>query len=929
MSSPDRGTLFEVTYLPLILAIPYEISFKKGTLPASYSRDKPIGLSMIPSLEHLPARGLLHQSNITHPDLPANPKWICIHMLYFMKKSICSLLFIWLFAQPAFSQQQWTWIGGSKQANAGGSYGIAAIPSPSNIPGSRYGACTWTDSQGNFWLFGGSGNAESSSGLLNDLWRYNPSTNQWTWMNGDKASDNPGRYGIIGIPLFQQPGARQNAASWVDKDGNFWMFGGSGYAAGNNTGLLNDLWKYTPSTNTWAWIGGSNRLNRGGDYGRQEQPDNDNIPGGRYLSTTWVDNDGNLWLFGGYGFSEREETGGLNDVWRYSISSQQWTWMKGEKREDRNGRYGQRGQFQNNNTPGGRQGATGWKDNQGRFWLYGGQRGNDLHNDLWLYDPAQNNWAWMSGSDDKNESPEFDTVGVPTSTGHPGGRMSASGWLDPNGDLWLFGGRGYGRIGSPLNNAWKYSIADGTWTFIKGDVENASAVYGTRGSSAPGNKPGGSSGSSAWTHSDGTLWFFGGQIDGGNHNQTWRITPCGSGTISPESAKICEGGSQELTATGGSSFTWLKDNQVIAGATGAKYTATQTGTYSVIVKNGVCEVPGFNTVAITKATAPSGSITPESATICQGASQVLTVTGGTSYLWKRNGLPLPETGPKITVKEGGTYSVEITNGSCKGPASNTAVVTVEPTPAGTITPASAAICNGIGQTLTATGGSSYEWQLNGETIAGQTASTFYAIQPGTYSVIVKGGVCSGPAANTAEVVELNTNGVRYSDLTTNPNVPVLLSARITGESYEWLPYSGLDDPSSATPTARIDKETKYTVTITNEQGCSVVDTQLVKVVPGNGGNNSTLKVGVPTAFTPNGNNVNDRLRPLGNIIRLDYFKVYNRWGTMVYQTSVLGEGWDGKYKGELQPPGTYTWILVGRTSDGAPLKLSGKTVLIR
>jgi hypothetical protein len=171
-------------------------------------------------------------------------------MLYFMKKSVCSLLFAWFFTQSSFAQQQWTWINGSKQANVNGSYGILGIPAPANIPGSRNGACTWIDAQGNFWLFGGNGNAESSTGLLNDLWRYNPSSNQWTWISGDKGSNTPGRYGILGLPVFQQPGARQGAAAWTDAQGNFWMFGGLGHADDNRTGLLHDLWKFTPSTNT-------------------------------------------------------------------------------------------------------------------------------------------------------------------------------------------------------------------------------------------------------------------------------------------------------------------------------------------------------------------------------------------------------------------------------------------------------------------------------------------------------------------------------------------------------------------------------------------------------------------------------------------------------------------------------------------------------
>ena len=115
---------------------------------------------------------------------------------------------------------------------------------------------------------------------------------------------------------------------------------------------------------------------------------------------------------------------------------------------------------------------------------------------------------------------------------------------------------------------------------------------------------------------------------------------------------------------------------------------------------------------------------------------------------------------------------------------------------------------------------------------------------------------------------------------------------------------------------------EYTVKITTDQGCIITDTVLVKV-------GTEKKVVVPSAFTPNGNGINDRLRPLGNIGTIDYFRIYNRWGAMLFETSVMGEGWDGRYRGVLQPAETYTWILSGKTPNGDPVKLSGKTLLIR
>mgnify|MGYP003286366489 FL=1 len=87
---------------------------------------------------------------------------------------------------------------------------------------------------------------------------------------------------------------------------------------------------------------------------------------------------------------------------------------------------------------------------------------------------------------------------------------------------------------------------------------------------------------------------------------------------------------------------------------------------------------------------------------------------------------------------------------------------------------------------------------------------------------------------------------------------------------------------------------------------------------------------VPTAFTPNGNNANDQLKPILYSIReLKYFKVFNRWGQMVYQTNVMGDGWNGTVKGVQQPTETYSWIVECIDVDGNLIKKSGRSILIR
>jgi gliding motility-associated-like protein len=390
-----------------------------------------------------------------------------------------------------------------------------------------------------------------------------------------------------------------------------------------------------------------------------------------------------------------------------------------------------------------------------------------------------------------------------------------------------------------------------------------------------------------------------------------------------------------LTATGGTSYEWFRNGVAIEGETGEKITVNQPGRYTAIIRNGNCSAPASNTAVVARGTTPIGSITPGSGVICKGGSKVLTVTGGTSYEWKRNGVTIVgQTAATLTVTEPGTYTATIFNGSCKGPASNSVVITVQDPPKGTISPVTSLICDGGTQVLTASGGKSYQWIYNSDTLANETKSTLNASQAGTYKVVVSDGVCSALASNTAVVTVETPKGSRYPDVTVTADSPAPLTAREVNGTYEWTPSTGLDNAASRTPNVTLNTEQEYLIHITPAQGCPVTDTLLVKIKqPGEPEEPEEpvekKTVFVPTAFTPNSNGVNDRLRPLGQINSIEYFRVYNRWGNLMFQTNVPGEGWDGLHKGVLQPPGTYMWVLAGTTIDGKAVKLSGKTLLIR
>ena len=126
-----------------------------------------------------------------------------------------------------------------------------------------------------------------------------------------------GNYGTMGTAASSNiPGARYSAVSWLDSFGKFWFFGGGGLDSTISTGYLNDSWKYDPATLDWAWMSGSDIRGQKGTYGTQGTTASSNIPGARQGSVSWLDSNGKLWLFGGYGYDSAGNTGVLNDLWK-------------------------------------------------------------------------------------------------------------------------------------------------------------------------------------------------------------------------------------------------------------------------------------------------------------------------------------------------------------------------------------------------------------------------------------------------------------------------------------------------------------------------------------------------------------------------------------------------------------------------------------
>jgi gliding motility-associated-like protein len=145
-----------------------------------------------------------------------------------------------------------------------------------------------------------------------------------------------------------------------------------------------------------------------------------------------------------------------------------------------------------------------------------------------------------------------------------------------------------------------------------------------------------------------------------------------------------------------------------------------------------------------------------------------------------------------------------------------------------------------------------------------------------------------------------------------------------GLNYSWSPTSFLNNGLIPDPVARLNDDISYVVRVATKEGCFAFDTVKVKVYK------TPPEIFVPTAFTPNDDGLNDRLIPIPvGIAKIVYFKVYNRYGELVFSTEEIGRGWNGVYKGRDQGNESFVWHALGVDYLGSPVFRKGQSTLIR
>ncbi|RYH19009.1 hypothetical protein EON65_26615, partial [archaeon] len=182
--------------------------------------------------------------------------------------------------------------------------------------------------------------------------------------------------------------------------------------------------------------------------------------------------------------------------------------------------------------------------------------------------------------------------------------------------------------------------------------------------------------------------------------------------------------------------------------------------------------------------------------------------------------------------------------------------------------------------------------------------------------------CPKPGFDNVLVsVKEKINAFAGNDTSVVTGQPLLLTGS-GSEMIEWSPSLYLNRSNVASPVLTLNENMTYVMKAFTEEGCFALDTISIKVFK------SAPDIFVPNAFTPLGQNRIFRPIPVG-IKQFKFFRVFNRYGQLVFETSEVGRGWDGMLGGKLQQSGTYVWMVSGTDYTGKPLLKRGTAMLLR
>ncbi|HUM45906.1 MAG TPA: PKD domain-containing protein [Chitinophagales bacterium] len=386
---------------------------------------------------------------------------------------------------------------------------------------------------------------------------------------------------------------------------------------------------------------------------------------------------------------------------------------------------------------------------------------------------------------------------------------------------------------------------------------------------------------------------------------------------------ICAGDSTMLQASGGLTYSWQPSSDLTDAFISNPVAFPNTTTAYIVKVNDGGTCFGYDTVVITVNSLPDANA-GEDQTVCAGDVVNLNASGGSEYLWSPSTSLSSSTisNPSATVTESITYTVTVTDlNHCS--ASDTIHLEVVP-PLITTVSNDTSICLGSSSSLFADGGLTYNWSpsstLNNADSPAPIASP---AETTTYSVIISDGICNADTLSVTVFVSVPFIDAG-TDATLLSGASYQFSVTASQGVYSWTPSENLDCTNCLNPVARPLVTTTYSVSVTDSLGCIATDEVTLSV-----GCNAE-EIFIPNAFTPDKNGHNDVLlvRSTG-VIDVIYFRIFDRWGKMIFESNDAAQGWDGTYKGQVLQPGVFLFTMQAKCGDGELIEKKGNVTLLK
>ncbi|MCD6068684.1 MAG: hypothetical protein K0S33_3510 [Bacteroidetes bacterium] len=438
----------------------------------------------------------------------------------------------------------------------------------------------------------------------------------------------------------------------------------------------------------------------------------------------------------------------------------------------------------------------------------------------------------------------------------------------------------------------------------------------------------------------------------GNAQTTTTLTISATPTVgvTPSADTVCLGGTgTTLIASGASTYSWTPATGLSA-TTGTVVNANPTSNTTYIVTGTTNGCSSTASSQITALVVSPVVATALSNYVCLGSTTSITTSApaALSYSWTPStGLSCTNCGnPIVTASDTTIYTVTVT-GQCFSNTSDTVIIygVVCGPPVAGFVPSDTVICRYSCITYTDTSKFAplqYQWYFQGgvpDSSHEQNPTVCYPVESanspagnGMYYVTLivtnlqgdKDTMIDSIKVDISPIANINNNQT-YTTIELGTSTTLNATYSSGALYYSWIPSVGMECPSCSVIEVSPQQNTVYVVKATNGFGCYDYDTILVRVEKICG------DVFVPTAFSPNGDNINDHaLVKNNNCIRSLVFSIFDRWGEKVFYTEdPKSIGWDGTYKGKAMDAGVFVFYVDAVLSDNTTVSQKGNITLVR